>query len=375
VTGSFALAAGGTGGHLFAAEALAGELLNRGARVHLVTDERADVFGGRVPGVEVSRLRAGRFGGTAAQTMQSFAELAAGTVQAVRLLRRLLPSAVIGFGGYPSVPTMLAAACLRLPTMIHEQNAALGQANRLLAPLARQIATGFAKTDGLRAAYRARAVHTGNPIRPAFIDAERKGYPALEPGQPLELLVLGGSQGARVMAEVVPIAVTMLPSPLRQRLRISQQVRPEDLTAVSEIYRRAGIVAELNRFFDDVPERLGRAHLAICRAGASTLAELSAVGRPALLIPYPHATGDHQTANARALAEAGGGWVLPQSGLSPEVLTGRLKELLADRTALAIAARRSWEFGRREATQCLAELALSLDGGAVRRPESTGCAA
>lgn len=375
MTGSFALAAGGTGGHLFPAEALAEELLSRGARVHLITDERADAFGVRRPEVEVSHLRAGRLGGTAAHTIQGFAELAAGAVQARRLLRRLSPSAVIGFGGYPSVPTMLAAASLRLPTMIHEQNAVLGQANRLLAPLARQIATGFARTDGLRAAQRARAVHTGNPIRLAFIDAGRKGYPALEPGQPIELLVLGGSQGARVLGEVVPIAVTMLPSPLRERLRISQQVRPEDLVAVSGIYRRASIAAELNSFFDDVPERLARAHLAICRAGASTVAELSAVGRPALLIPYPYATGDHQTANARALAEAGGGWVLPQSGLSPDVLTGRLEELLADRAALAIAARRSWGFGRREATQCLAQLALSLDRGAVRRPELTGCAA
>jgi UDP-N-acetylglucosamine--N-acetylmuramyl-(pentapeptide) pyrophosphoryl-undecaprenol N-acetylglucosamine transferase len=372
VTGCFVLAAGGTGGHLFAAEALAGELLSRGARVHLVTDERADAFGGRVPGVEVSRVRAGRFGGTAAQTVQSFAELATGTVQARRLLRRLSPSAVIGFGGYPSVPTMLAAACLRLPTMIHEQNAVLGQANRLLAPLTRQIATGFARTAGLRAAHYARAVHTGNPIRPAFVDAGRKGYPALEPGQAIELLVLGGSQGARVMGEIVPAAVMMLPSALRERLRISQQVRREDLTAVSEIYRRGGLIAELNSFFDDVPERLARAHLVICRAGASTVAELGAVGRPALLIPYPYATADHQTANARALAEAGGGWVLPQSGLSPKVLAARLEELLADGGALAIAARRAWAFGRRGATQCLAQLALSLDRGAVARPEFTG---
>jgi UDP-N-acetylglucosamine--N-acetylmuramyl-(pentapeptide) pyrophosphoryl-undecaprenol N-acetylglucosamine transferase len=347
----------------------------RGARIHLVTDARADDFGGRVPGIEVSRVRAGRFGGTAVQAVQSFGELAAGGVQALRLLRRVSPSAVIGFGGYPSVPTMLAAALLRLPTMIHEQNAVLGQANRLLAPLAQQIATGFARTDGLRADYRARAVHTGNPIRPAFVDAGRKGYPALKPGQPINLLILGGSQGARVMGEVVPRAVMMLPRALRERLQIAQQVRPEDLTAVSELYQRASIAAELNSFFNEVPERLARTHLAICRAGASTVAELSAVGRPALLIPYPHATGDHQTANARALAEAGGGWVLPQLGLSPKVLAAKLQELLADKTALATAARRAWEFGRREATQSLAELALSLNKGAVRRPELTGCAA
>ncbi|MBV8090933.1 MAG: undecaprenyldiphospho-muramoylpentapeptide beta-N-acetylglucosaminyltransferase [Alphaproteobacteria bacterium] len=374
MTGSFVLAAGGTGGHLFPAEALARELLSRGARVHLVTDERADAFGGRVPGIEVKHVRAGRFGGTAAQTLRGFAEMAAGAVQARRLLRRLSPLAVIGFGGYPSLPTMLAAASLRLPTMIHEQNAVLGRANRLLAPLTRQIATGFARTEGLRAAYRARAVHTGNPIRPAFIEAGRKGYSVLESGKAIELLILGGSQGARVMGEIVPTAVMTLPSALRERLRISQQVRQEDLAAVLEIYRRGGLIAELNGFFDDVPERLARAHLVICRAGASTVAELSAVGRPALLIPYPHATADHQTANARALAEAGGGWVLPQSGLSPKVLAARVEELLADGSVLAIAARRARAFGRSEATEYLAQLAVSLDRGAVRRPELTGCA-
>ena len=184
--------------------------------------------------------------------------------------------AVIGFGGYPSIPTMLAAAYLGLPTVIHEQNAVLGRANRLLAPRAQRIATGFPTTAGLRPADRARAVHTGNPVRPAILAVGEADYRAPEPGGPIELLILGGSQGARVLSEVMPPALAALPARLRKVLRISQQVRPEDFAAVAEIYRGNGLAADLNSFFDDVPERLARAHLAICRAGASTVAELAA---------------------------------------------------------------------------------------------------
>jgi len=372
---SFVLAAGGTGGHLFPAEALASELLSRGNRVHLATDGRADAIGGRLDGVETHRVRAGRFGGGPGQAIRALAELALGAIQARQLLRRLAPAGVIGFGGYPSVPTMLAAVYLGLPTLVHEQNAVLGRANRLLAPRARRIATGFPETAGLRFADRVRAVHTGNPVRPAILAVGGAGYKAPQLGRPIELLILGGSQGARVLSEVVPSALGALPEGLREVLRVSQQVRPEDLATVAEIYRRTGIAADLNAFFDDVPARLARAHLAICRAGASTVAELATVGRPALLIPYPHATDGHQTANARAFAEAGGGWVIPQSSLSSITLALYLDRLLSDGAGLSAAAQRAGALGRRDATQCLARLALGLVPGAGHSSELQGCAA
>jgi len=375
VSVSFVLAAGGTGGHLFSAEALASELLGRGMRVHLASDGRADAIARRLAGVETHRVRAGRFGSGPGQAIQALAELALGAMQARQLLRRLAPTIVIGFGGYPSVPTMLAAAYLGLPTLVHEQNAVLGRANRLLAPRARRIATGFPATAGLCLADRIRAVHTGNPVRPSILAVNGASYKAPEPGRPIELLIMGGSQGARVLSEVVPPALRALPGGLREALRVSQQVRPEDLAPVAEIYRITGISADLSTFFDDVPARLARAHLVICRAGASSMAELATIGRPAVLIPYPHATDDHQTANARAFAEAGGGWVIPQSGLSSSSLALCLDRLLADGAALSAAAQHAGAFGRRDATQRLARLALDLLPGAGHSSENQGCAA
>jgi len=372
VSGCFVLAAGGTGGHVFPAEALAGELLGHGRKVHLVSDGRADAIARRIPGIEVHRVRAGNFSGGPARALQALADLALGTVQAGRLLRRLAPAVVIGFGGYPSVPTMLAALCLGLPTVIHEQNAVLGRANRRIAPHARRIAAGFPTTAGVRPADRARCVHTGNPVRPAVLAVGDEEYRSPEPGRPIELLILGGSQGARVLSEIVPPALAALPACLRGALRISQQVRPEDLAAVAECYRGHGITADLSSFFDDVPERLARAHLAICRAGASTVAELAASGRPAVLIPYPHAMEDHQTANARAFADAGGGWVIPQSQrhLTPDILARRLQGLLVDPETLTRAAERARGFSRPDATQRLARMALDLENDAGSRHES-----
>jgi UDP-N-acetylglucosamine--N-acetylmuramyl-(pentapeptide) pyrophosphoryl-undecaprenol N-acetylglucosamine transferase len=371
VSAAIALAAGGTGGHLFPAEAVATELVERGRQVHLLTDSRADAFALGVPGVVVHRVRSGRLGGGPIRAAHGLAELAAGAVQARRLLRQLLPQSIIGFGGYPSVPTMLAAASLGLATLIHEQNAVLGRANRLLAPRVQRIATGFSETAGMRPADRVRAVHTGNPVRPTVLAIGAPGYRSPPPGGTVELLILGGSQGARVLSQVVPPALAALPPGLRAALRVSHQARPEDLGAVAEAYAETGITAEIESFFIDVPRRMARAHLAICRAGASTVAELSAIGRPALLIPYPHATDDHQTANARAFAAAGGGWVVAQTDLRPDTLAARLQGLLGDGTSLTLAAQRARSFGRRDAARHLALLALALEpGGACQ-----GCAA
>ena len=357
----YVLAAGGTGGHLFPAEAVARLLVAHGGAVHLLTDRRADAFAEAVPGVTIERVRAGRLGGGPLHAAYGLAELAVGMVQARRLLRRLMPAAVVGFGGYPSVPTMLAAAQLGLPSLIHEQNAVFGRANRLLAPRARRIATGFAATHGLRPADRVRAIHTGNPVRPAI--RAIGGSPYTPPGRTIELLITGGSQGARVFGEIVPPALAALPSESRARLRIAQQARPEDKDAVAARYGDLGIAAEIASFFDDMPARLRRAHLAICRAGASTIAELAAAGRPAILVPYPHAMDDHQTANAGGFAGAGGGWVIAQPEFTTGALADRLAGLFTDPAALSAAAAASRAFARDDAAEHLAGLTQSLAQG------------
>jgi UDP-N-acetylglucosamine--N-acetylmuramyl-(pentapeptide) pyrophosphoryl-undecaprenol N-acetylglucosamine transferase len=362
------LAAGGTGGHLFPAEALARRLVAQGAAVHLLTDRRADAFATAVPGVMVGQVRAGRFGGGPLHAACGLAELAVGIVQARRRLRRLMPGAVIGFGGYPSVPTMLAAAQLGYPTVIHEQNAVLGRANRVLAGRARTIATGFPETLLMRAADRARAVHTGNPVRPA-IAAGAQPYRPPEPGRPIELLIIGGSQGARVFDETVPPALAALPAELRAQLRVSEQARPEGGDAVTARLAQAGIAAEVESFFADMPARLARAQLVICRAGASTIAELAASGRPAILVPYPYAADDHQTANARAFAATGAGWVVAQPDLSAAALSDRLRETLSDPAGLAVAAAAARGFACDDAADRLAAIVLALAGGGAAHLE------
>jgi len=361
MTAVYVLAAGGTGGHLFPAEAVARLLVASGGAVHLLTDARADAFAASVLGVTVDLVRAGRFGGGPLHAAYGLAGLAVGMMQARRLLRRLTPAAVIGFGGYPSVPTMLAAAQLGLPTVIHEQNVVLGRANRLLAPRARRIATGFAATQGLRSADQARAVHTGNPVRPAIRAVGSAPY--VPPNATIELLVVGGSQGARIFGEIVPPALANLPAELRARLRVSQQARPEDKDTVAAQYRELGIDAVVESFFTDMPARLQRAHLVICRSGASTIAELAAAGRPAILVPYPHAMDDHQTANAAEFARSGGGWVIPQTEFSPAALAERIAALAADPATLAAAAAAARRFARDDAAERLTALAQDFAPG------------
>ena len=375
LSGPFVLAAGGTGGHIFPAEALARELMARGRTVTLVTDRRGGSFGDRMAGVPTHRIRAGRFDRGPLGKAVGLAELALGTIQAGWLLRRLRPAAVIGFGGYPSVPTVLAASRLGVPTLIHEQNALLGRANRLLARRASRIALGFAETARLGPAEAARASATGNPVRPAVAALGGQIYLAPAPPGSIELLVTGGSQGARIFSEIVPAALALLPAALRQRLRVSQQARPEDLDRVRRRYAELGLAVELAAFFADVPERLARAQFVICRAGASTVAELAAIGRPALLVPYPHAADDHQSANAAALARAGAAWQMPQEAFTADGLARFLDETLGapDRLARAAAAARA--LARPEAARHLADLALALAGGGTRPGENGPAAA
>ncbi|HEX3500463.1 MAG TPA: undecaprenyldiphospho-muramoylpentapeptide beta-N-acetylglucosaminyltransferase [Stellaceae bacterium] len=369
------LAAGGTGGHMFPAEALAAELVARGRAVALVTDRRGQSFGDRVPGVATHRIRAGRFDAGLLGKVVGIAELILGIAQAAIKLRALAPAAVIGFGGYPSVPTVLAAARLGIPSLIHEQNALLGRANRFLAPRVRRIALSFAATAGLAPAERARASETGNPVRPAIAAQRERAYAAPTADGAIELVVTGGSQGARIFSEITPAALSRLPAPLRARLRLSQQVRPEDLAAVRAAYAASGVAAELASFFEDVPARLARAQLVIARAGASTVAELTTVGRPALLIPYPHAADDHQSANARAFAASGAGWTMAQPDFTADNLARFLTETLAAPERLAGAAAAAKALGRPLAARSLADLVLATIGANGDHPTVTEDAA
>jgi UDP-N-acetylglucosamine--N-acetylmuramyl-(pentapeptide) pyrophosphoryl-undecaprenol N-acetylglucosamine transferase len=289
-------------------------------------------------------------------------ELGLGVMQARALLARLKPAAVIGFGGYASVPTMVAASLLGVPTAIHEQNAVLGRANRLLAGRVRRIATSFAQVAHIERAVAAKVTHTGMPVRPAVAALRDTPYAAPNGKGPLRLLVLGGSQGARVLSEVVPAALATLPESLRHRLAVSQQCRPEDLEGVRQAYAGTGIDATLESFFQDVPERMAAAHLVIARSGASTVAELTTLGRPAILVPYPHAIDDHQTANAHAVDETGAAWLMPQEVFTVDALAARLDALFTQPGTLARAAGCARAAGRPDAAQRLADLTAALPG-------------
>jgi UDP-N-acetylglucosamine--N-acetylmuramyl-(pentapeptide) pyrophosphoryl-undecaprenol N-acetylglucosamine transferase len=358
------LAAGGTGGHLFPAEALARELLARGRAVVLVTDRRAAAF--KVEGVPVEHVRAATVLPGLAGKARTAIELGFGAIQALRILRRLRPAAVVGFGGYPSLPTAWAAGRIGIPLVLHEQNAVLGRANRILAGRAVRICTGFEQVTGLAAGDRPKLVHTGNPVRPPIAALRDGAYPRPATDGPFSILVTGGSQGAAVFSEVVPAAVRLLPAPLRARLTVVQQARAETLDAARAAYAEAGVTAELSPFFADMADRLAACQLMICRAGASTIAELAAVGRPAVLVPYPHALADEQTANAEQFAAAGGGELMPQSGFTAEALAARLeaKMTLPDRLAAMAAAARG--FARTDAAVRLADEVAAVAGARLR---------
>ncbi len=351
------LAAGGTGGHMFPAEALARELRARGVAVVLVTDRRGAGFGGELADVATHRISAGGIaGGSPVKRLGGLLRLGLGCVQAYGLVRRLAPDAVIGFGAYAAAPTVLAASWLGRRVIVHEQNAVMGRANRLLAGRADIIATGFAQVEGLKPAELRKARMTGNPVRPAIQAVGRQPYRAPRDGEEIHLLVVGGSQGAKVFNDAVPAAVARLPAAIRGRLRIAQQVPGGDLDRVRDAYRDCGVHAELAGFFHDMPARLAWAHLVVGRAGASTVAELASARRPAILVPFPHATDDHQTANARALVEAGAGWLIAQPDLTPEALAGRLDSLLAAPARLDEAAARAGDMAPGDAARRLADL-------------------
>jgi len=352
------LAAGGTGGHVFPAESLAAALEARGCRLGVMTDDRGASHGGALGRLETWRVAAGGIAGLGLKGRLTGAiRLARGVVQAWRLLGRLKPDAVVGFGGYAAFPAVLAASWRGQPALIHEQNAVLGRANRLLAGRVNAVATALPEVRFLP---EGKGRHVGNPVRPGTLAVRGTPYTPPAADGPIRLLVTGGSQGARALTDLVPAALAALPDGMRSRLRVAQQCRPEDLDRARAAYAAAGIEAETAAFFDDIPARLADAHLVICRSGASTVAELTCVGRPALLVPYPHAIDDHQTANARALDAAGAGWLVPQASVTVAALSGRLSALLADPDTLAATAARAHGLGRPDAAERLADLALSL---------------
>ena len=362
------LATGGTGGHVFPAEALAKELAGRGYRLVLITDQRGEQFGGQLDAIERHMIRASAVSGVGLLgRIKAAVNLAAGYLQARKILRRLRPNVVVGFGGYPSVPTMLAAGRnSHIRTAIHEQNAVLGRANRLLAPRMDKIATAFDETAELRPSDKRRAVRTGNPVRPAISALSGTPYTPAPPDGPFDLLIVGGSQGAKILGDVVPAALKLLPAENTARLRIAQQTRAEQIDDVRTAYADAGIDAEVMNFFNDMPERLARAHLVVSRAGASTIAELTTAGRPALLVPYRYAVDDHQTVNAARLCDAAGAWLIPEPDLTPEILAQRLEDLMDQPHTLATAAQAAARTGAPDAARSLADLVADLAGANSR---------
>jgi UDP-N-acetylglucosamine--N-acetylmuramyl-(pentapeptide) pyrophosphoryl-undecaprenol N-acetylglucosamine transferase len=355
------LAAGGTGGHLFPAEALAVALRKRGATVDLATDARAVHFEFPARDVHLIPSATVRGGGPLALT-RTAAMLALGTAKAWALIGRIKPSVVVGFGGYPTVPPLMAAALRGVPTVLHEQNGVMGRANRLLAARVTKIATGFPTLTLLDARLKSKVVFTGNPVRPQVVAAAATPFAAPTANALLTLLVFGGSQGARVMSDIVPAAVERLNAPLRARLKIVQQARAEDLGNVKRIYARIGVAAECAPFFSDLPARMAGAHLVVSRSGASTVAELSAIGRPAILVPLPHALDQDQLANAGVLAEAGGAIRIEQRDFTPERLASEIAALAADPQRLARMAAAAKATGTIDAAERLADVVLKVAG-------------
>jgi UDP-N-acetylglucosamine--N-acetylmuramyl-(pentapeptide) pyrophosphoryl-undecaprenol N-acetylglucosamine transferase len=355
------IAAGGTGGHLFPAEALANELRRRGVAVELATDRRASAFVGKFPAEKVHVLPAETVRGRNPIALaRTVIVMGIGTLGALWLMLRRWPAAVVGFGGYPTLPPLYAATLFGRPTVIHEANAVMGRANRWLARRVRAVATAHPGMLAANAELVLKAAHVGNPVRPAVVAAAQKPFAAPAADEPVRIVVFGGSQGARVMSEVVPSALERLPAALRARVRVVQQCRSEDLDSVAEIYRRLDIPAELGTFFPDLPSRVAEAHLVIARAGASTVAELAAVGRPAVLVPLPHAIDQDQLANASAIAAAGGAILIREQEFNAERLAGELQSLLGDSRQLALMAAASRRVGRLDAAERLADLVLRV---------------
>jgi len=343
------LSAGGSGGHLFPAQALASELVKRGRDIVVMTDARFANYATQFPRARIETVPSSPFNAITAPF-----KIAAGIAIAFAKLLRLKPAAVIGFGGYPSVPVMMAANMAGLATGIIEQNAVVGRANRLVMNKVKLVAAAF-PIARFAPADPSKVVLTGNPLRPEVEALWGAPYQMPRAGGPLRLLVFGGSQGARALSEIVPAALTRLPHDIKVRLSVVQQCRPEDMEEVRTIYARAEIEAEVQSFFSDLPQRMAAAHLVIARSGAGTVAELMAIGRPAILVPLPGALDDNQTPNADILAKAEAGWRVAQSTLTPDTLAGMLVRIFESPEALAAMAAKAHALAVPHAAQKLAD--------------------
>ena len=358
----FVLAAGGTGGHLIPAFALATELMARGHHVALITDERGANIPGKPDGLTAHVLPAGRFGKNPLQWIKGIRAVMEGRDMALRLFESFEPSAVVGFGGYPALPALLAAVSAEVPSVVHEQNAVLGRVNRLLASRVDAIATSYPDVERLKPKYLDKVHLVGNPVREEVLALRDQDFPAFTEDGLFRILITGGSQGASVLSDVVPDGLAMLPPNLRQRLQVTQQCRSEDVDRVRERYANHEIPAELGTYFEDMHERLADTHLFIGRAGASTIAELTAVGRPGILIPLPIATDDHQAANTREVVKAGGARMIRQTKFEPKELAKQIQAMAQNPGSLGNAAHGAWNCGRPKAAKDLADLVESMAG-------------
>jgi UDP-N-acetylglucosamine--N-acetylmuramyl-(pentapeptide) pyrophosphoryl-undecaprenol N-acetylglucosamine transferase len=357
------LAAGGTGGHLFPAQALAEELVRRGYAIHLMTDERVRDYGKSFPAVETHVVPSATLSLSKPWLLPGrLLRLHAGYRAARAILRRVRPLAVVGFGGYPSFPPILAAARLKIPSCVHDQNAVMGRANRVLSRFATAIASSFPKLLGLPPEAEAKLTVTGNPVRDVALKEKAAAYPLLSADSTFNLLVFGGSQGARFFGEFMPEVMKHLTAYTRSSLRLVQQCRPEDMAQVEAAYRELGFAFELQPFFMDMPKRIAAAHLVVCRSGASTIAELGVIGRPAVMVPLPHALDNDQLRNAESFAAAGAGWIRPQAALEPREFAAFLTRLRNQEGDLRRAAEAALQHGRPDAAQRLADLTEKLAG-------------
>lgn len=357
---TFVLLAGGTGGHLFPAMALAQELRRRGHVIHLMTDHRVGEYGKDFPAREIHIVpSATPSNSNPLKFVLAGLKILWGTAVAWFKLRQVKPDAVVGFGGYPTFPPFLAASLSGIPGVLHEQNAVMGRANRALGRFARVIALSFERTARAER-FEHKSLLTGNPVRDRVKSMVDRLYPKLGAGDALHILIFGGSQGARAFADIVPPAIAELPAELRSRLRVTQQCRPEDLDRVAEAYRQAKVNVELAAFFDALPERMAASHLVIARSGASTIAELCVIGRPAILIPLPGSLDADQRNNAQVMEAAGAGWIAEQATLSPLSLGTRLASLLSEPEALQRAAAAAKSLGQPQAVEKLADIAEQL---------------
>ena len=362
----FVLAAGGTGGHLTPAFALAQELDARGHHVALITDERGAAIPGKPDFMPAHVLPAGRFGKNPLGWFKGVMAVLKGRSMAKQIYESFQPIAVVGFGGYPALPALLGASAAGVPSVVHEQNAVLGRVNRLLAGPVDAIATSYSDVERLKDKHLSKTHLVGNPVRAEVLELRDEPFPAFTAEGIFRVLVTGGSQGARVLSEIVPDGLSMLAPALRSRLQVTQQCRAEDIDAVRQRYAAHDIPAELGTYFEDMQARLADTHLFIGRAGASTIAEVTAVGRPAILVPLPIATDDHQAANTREITKAGGARMIRQQRFEAKELAKQINAMAQHPETLANAAHAAWNCGRPDAAEKLADLVESFGGAGIQ---------